>query len=53
MLLNCHTYYSFCYATFTVEELVSEVKQKGYSSFVLNNIKNASACIDMVRLVNA
>jgi len=49
MLLNCHTYYSFCYGTFTVEELLSEVKQKGYSSFVLTDINNTSACIDMVR----
>lgn len=50
MLLNCHTYYSFCYGTFSTEELLLEVKQKGYTSFVLSDINNTSACLDTVRL---
>ena len=50
MLLNCHTYYSFCYGTFTIEELLNETKQKGYSSFVLTDINNTSACINTVRM---
>jgi len=53
MLLNCHTYYSFCYGVFTVDELLAEVKRKGYSSFALTDINNTSACIDMVRSANA
>src|SRR5687767_9383000 len=50
MLLNCHTYYSFCYGTLSIEELLSEVKQKGYDSFVLSDINNTSACLDIIRL---
>jgi len=38
MLLNCHTYYSFCYGTFSTEELLDEIKSKGYTSFVLSDI---------------
>ncbi len=45
MLLNCHTYYSLCYGTFSTDELLDEVKQKGYSCFVLSDINNTSACI--------
>lgn len=50
MLLNCHTYYSFCYGTLTVEDLLAEVVQKGYSQFVLSDINNTSACLDTIRL---
>lgn len=49
MLLNCHTYYSFCYGTFSVEKLVQEVKQKGHTAFVLTDINNTSACLDTIR----
>jgi DNA polymerase-3 subunit alpha len=50
MLTNCHTYYSFCYGTLTTEELINEVQQKGYSSFVLSDINNTSACFDAIRI---
>lgn len=50
MLLNCHTYYSFCYGTFSVEELLDEVIQKGYNSYVLTDINNTSGCFDTIRL---
>lgn len=50
MLLNCHTYYSFCYGTFSVAELMCEVKLKGYSQFVLSDINNTSACLETIRL---
>ena len=49
MLLNCHTYYSLCYGTLSVEQLLNEVKQKGYERFVLADINNTSACIETVR----
>jgi DNA polymerase-3 subunit alpha len=49
MLLNCHTYYSFGYGTLSVDELFTEVSQKGYSSFVLSDINNTSAIIDSLR----
>lgn len=52
MLLNCHTYYSFCYGTYSPEQLLEEIKRKGYDSFVLSDINNTSACIDMVRRAN-
>jgi DNA polymerase III subunit alpha len=50
MLLNCHTYYSFGYGTLSTEELLKEVATKGYSSFVLSDINNTSACIDTIRM---
>jgi DNA polymerase III subunit alpha len=53
MLINCHTHYSFCYGTYTPEELMKELKQKGYSSFALTDINNTSACLDVVRRAEA
>src|SRR5688572_19933218 len=50
MLLNCHTYYSFCYGTLSPEELMDEVQRKGYDSFVLSDINNTSAILDALRL---
>ena len=50
MLLNCHTYYSFCYGTFAIETLLQQVQQNGYNTFVLSDINNTSACLDVIRL---
>ncbi|MGZ3883505.1 MAG: DNA polymerase III subunit alpha [Bacteroidia bacterium] len=50
MLTNCHTYYSFCYGTLSVDALLAEVKQKGYSRFALTDINNTSACLDVLRM---
>jgi DNA polymerase III subunit alpha len=50
MLLNCHTYYSFCYGTYSIEQLLDELQQKGYSAFALTDINNTSACLDTIRL---
>lgn len=52
MLLNCHTYFSFCYGTFSVEQLLDEVQQNGYSCFALTDINNTSACLDTLRLLS-
>ena len=49
MLLNCHTYYSFCYGTLGITELLDEIKKNGYSSFVLTDINNTSACLETIR----
>ncbi len=49
MLLNCHTQYSMHYGLFSVEELLNEVQQKGYSRFVLTDINTTSACLETVR----
>lgn len=50
MLLNCHTYYSFCYGTYSVEELLNELQLKGHSAFAVTDINNTSACLDIIRL---
>lgn len=50
MLLNCHTYYSLCYGTYSIEGLITEVGRQGYSSFALTDINNTSACINTIRL---
>lgn len=49
MLLNCHTYYSFCYGTYSIEGLFDAVRSNGYDAFVLSDINNTSACLEMVR----
>jgi DNA polymerase-3 subunit alpha len=49
MLLNCHTYYSFCYGTFSIGGLLDEVQKKGYDRFVLTDINNTSACLETIR----
>ncbi len=38
MYLNCKTYYSFRYGTFSTEELIKAAVEKGISSLVLTNI---------------
>ncbi len=50
MLLNCHTYFSFCYGTLSVEQMLDEIQQKGYQQFVLTDINNTSACLETYRL---
>jgi DNA polymerase III subunit alpha len=50
MLLNCHTYYSLCYGTLSVEALLDDLEEKGYDSFVLTDINNTSAVLETVRL---
>ena len=50
MLLNCHTYYSFCYGTYAIEELLDTVRENGYYSFALTDINNTSACLETIRL---
>lgn len=50
MLLNCHTYYSYHYGTYSIEGLINEVVAKGYDSFALTDINNTSACLDTIRL---
>jgi DNA polymerase-3 subunit alpha len=50
MLLNCHTYYSFCYGTLSPLELLDELKKNGYTEFVISDINNTSACLDLIRI---
>ncbi len=51
MLLNCHTYYSFGYGTVSIDDLMDEVKQNCFTSFVLSDINNTSAVLDAIRLM--
>ncbi len=50
MLLNCHSYFSFCYGTLSIEQVMETVELKGYSSFVLSDINNTSAILEALRL---
>jgi DNA polymerase III subunit alpha len=50
MLLNCHSYYSFCYGTSSIEELIQDAETKGYQSLVLSDINNTSAILEALRL---
>ena len=38
MYLNCKTFYSFCYGTFSTAELVDEAVEQGVSMLSLTNI---------------
>ena len=49
MLLNCHTYYSFCFGTLSVEDLLQLAKQNGHTCLALTDINNTSACFDFLR----
>ncbi len=51
MYLNCHTYYSFLYGTLSPEELLNRVRGLGLEKFVITDINNTSACIEIARLV--
>ncbi len=50
MLLNCHTYYSFCYGTYSIKELLNAVYLGGYRTFALTDINNTSAVLETLRL---
>ena len=49
MLLNTHTYYSFCFGTLSVEDLLQLAKQNGHTCLALTDINNTSACFDFIR----
>ncbi|WP_282179007.1 DNA polymerase III subunit alpha [Maribacter stanieri] len=49
MYLNCHTYYSLRYGTFSELELLQLAKDHGVTQLVLTDINNTSACLNFVR----
>ncbi|WP_047546166.1 DNA polymerase III subunit alpha [Psychroserpens sp. Hel_I_66] len=49
MYLNCHTYYSLRYGTFSEIELLKLAKENGISSLALTDINNTSACLNFIR----
>lgn len=52
MFLNNHTYYSLCYGTYDVAELLNLAGLNGVSQVVLTDINTTSACIEFVRKAN-
>ncbi len=49
MYLNCHSYYSLRYGTFSVEALVKKAKALGADALALTDINNSSGMIDFVK----
>ena len=49
MYLNCHSYYSLRYGTFSEIELLQLAKENGIASIALTDINNTSACLNFVQ----
>ncbi|MEM8845695.1 MAG: DNA polymerase III subunit alpha [Bacteroidota bacterium] len=49
MYLNCHTYYSMRFGTFSEIELLQLAKQNHVTQLVLTDINNTSSCLNFVR----
>jgi len=49
MYLNCKTYFSFLYGTFSAEELVNKAAELGVTSLALTNINSTYDAWDFVR----
>lgn len=50
MYLNCHTYYSLNYGTFSEAELLALAEAHGVRALALTDINNTSAAMNFVRL---
>jgi error-prone DNA polymerase len=48
MYLNCHSYFSLCYGTLSVERLVEEASRKGVRAMALTDINNSTGILDFV-----
>ena len=49
MYLNCHSYYSLRYGTFSEIELLELAKKNNVQSLALTDINNTSACLNFIR----
>lgn len=49
MYLNCHSYYSLRFGTFSEIDLLEMAQRHGVSELVLTDINNTSACLNFVR----
>ncbi|QXP70708.1 DNA polymerase III subunit alpha [Polaribacter sp. R2A056_3_33] len=49
MYLNCHTYYSLRYGTFSEIELLELAKENNIKSIALTDINNTSACMNFIQ----
>lgn len=52
MYLNCKTYFSFLYGTFSTEELVNKADELGVTSLALTNINSTYDAWEFVKLCN-
>lgn len=50
MYLNAHSYYSFRYGTFSVEQLLELAQKKGHESIAITDINNTCGALSFVRL---
>lgn len=49
MYLNCHSYYSLRFGTFSEIELLEMAAAHGIKSLALTDINNTSACLNFIR----
>ncbi|TXD49206.1 DNA polymerase III subunit alpha [Polaribacter sp. IC073] len=52
MYLNCHTYYSLRYGTFSEIGLLELAKENNIKSIALTDINNTSACMNFIQQAN-
>lgn len=52
MYLNCHSYYSLHYGTFSIEKLVEKASTENIKTLALTDINNSSGMVDFVRNCN-
>lgn len=50
MYLNCHTWFSLRYGTFSVEALCRLAQQQGVGRLALTDINNTSACLQFLKI---
>lgn len=50
MYINCHTFFSFKFATLSVEQLIEQAVACGVKHLALTDINNTSAALDFYRL---
>ena len=53
MYLNCHTWFSLRYGTFSAEALCQLAKKKGISSVAVTDINNTSACLEFLKIASS
>src|SRR5690606_29871893 len=49
MYLNCHTYYSLRFGTFSELDLLDLARENAIQELVLTDINNTSACLNFIR----
>ena len=50
--LNCHTWYSLRYGTFSVEKLCELAREFKVESLALTDINNTSACLNFIKIAS-